>query len=71
MSISIATAFKTLIDIPYGELKNVISWCQNNCQSDWRFHETLHSKDNFNFSLNYEFFFEDEKDYIAFLIWKK
>lgn len=69
MSISIATAFKTSISIPYGELKNVISWCQNNCQSDWRFQESLNSIDAF--SLHYDFFFEDEKDYVAFVIWKK
>lgn len=69
MSISIATAYKTSLSIPYGELKNVISWCQHNCQSDWRFQEDMNSTDNF--SLHYDFFFEDEKDYVAFIIWKK
>lgn len=71
MSISLTTAFKTTISIPWGELKNVISWCQNNCQSDWRFHETYNTNDNYNLSLNYDFFFEDERDYVTFLIWKK
>lgn len=72
MSISITTAFKTTISIPWGELKNVISWCQNNCESDWRFHENSYNTTNdFKYSLTYEFFFEDERDYVAFLIWKK
>ena len=71
MSIIIETAFKTSIDIPYGELKNVISWCQHNCQSDWRFQESLHAPNAGYSSLPYNFFFETEKDYVSFVIWKK
>lgn len=70
MSISITTAFKTSIAIPYGELKSVIAWCQENCRADWQFQEKY--QDSYSsLGLNYEFFFEDEKDYFAFLIWKK
>lgn len=69
MSISITTAYKTSLSIPYGQLKDVISWCQTNCQEDWRFQETTNNIDPR--LLHYDFYFENEKDYVAFLIWKK
>lgn len=49
------------IELPYGELGPHMDWCKRNCNQEW-----LVSLDG-----NYRFFFESEKDYINFLIWKK
>jgi hypothetical protein len=48
------------IELPYGELGPHMDWCRRNCTKEWRV-----SLDN------NRFFFESEKDYINFLIWKK
>lgn len=67
MSINIPTAHKARIRVPYGELSEVVDWCQRNCSGDWRFTEgteTLYQGD-------YVFLFESERDYVAFLMWKK
>ena len=66
------TQYKTEIIIGYGQLKPVIEWCERNCVADWRY-----SGDNMMDMIGdtaffgYEFFFESEKDYVAFLMWKK
>ena len=68
MSINIPTAYKTKINIPFGELKEHVIWCENNLVGDWKFTEDHNS--NFPYS-NYIFLFELERDYIAFTMWKK
>ena len=68
MSISIPTAYKTRIDIPFGELKSVIEWCTDNCINDWRFNEEFNPADT---KHGYDFYFESERDYVAFVVWKK
>lgn len=68
MSISIPTAFKTRIDIPFGQLKSIIEWCTDNCIDDWRFN-TENSVDTYTHS--YDFYFESERDFVAFIVWKK
>ena len=62
MSIDIPTALKIEITFPFGQLDSMIEWCEKNCQTDWKFGDS----DN-----GYTFWFESEKDYVAFLIWKK
>lgn len=69
MSISIPTAFRTDIQLPYGHLGEVVEWCRNNCVSEWKFHEHHNTVDTFD--PEYTFYFENERDYVAFLIWKK
>jgi hypothetical protein len=67
MSISIPSAFKTEINIPYGELHPIVDWCDRNCKDEWRFMEDPHG----DMYSSWVFFFENERDYVAFLMWKK
>ena len=67
MSISLPTRYKVKIDLPYGKLKDIIEWCERNCTSDWRFME---DPDNYIHTVGWIFFFETERDYVAFKIWK-
>jgi hypothetical protein len=61
MSIDIPTAHKTELKFPFGELDSMIEWCEKNCHSEWKFSDS----DN-----GYTFYFDSEKDYFAFMIWK-
>jgi len=69
MSIIIPNSFKISISIPYGELKDVVAWCQNNCNFDWRFQEDFDTTAESS-CIRYYFYFENEKDYLAFILWK-
>lgn len=62
MSINIQTAYKTQVKFPFGELGSMIEWCENNCSYEWKFGD---SNDG------YTFWFENEKDFVAFVMWKK
>lgn len=66
MSINIPTAYKIKVSLSYGELKPVIEWCERNCTGDWRFME-----DPDNQWGGYVFFFDTERDYVAFSMWNK
>lgn len=66
MSINIPTAYKVKITPDYGDLAKIVEWCQRNCAEDWRFMEDTDDQWN-----SYKFFFESEKDYVAFLVWQK
>lgn len=73
MSISITTAYSTTIDLPYGDLKKVMEWCKKNCLADWKFspgipHAIEHGQI---YAESYKFYFESERDYVAFMVWKK
>ena len=39
MSISIPTAYKMNLSMPYGKLKDMVSWCDRNCSGDYRYME--------------------------------
>lgn len=73
MSISITTAYKTTVNLPYGTLKNVMEWCEKNCIADWKFDpvETSDFSKSLSFANQYKFYFESERDYVAFIMWKK
>lgn len=78
MSISLPTAFKINLKIPYGELQHVVEWCDRNCKDEWRYMEDPNGDayDSWIFtgypSLNsWIFFFENERDYVAFTMWNK
>lgn len=62
MSINIPTAYRVKVVLKYGELSSTVDWCNRNCSGDWRFMDDVDS---------YKFFFESEKDYVAFLVWRK
>jgi hypothetical protein len=66
MSINIPTSHKANVSVPYGQLQPIVEWCDRNCTSEWRYMEDHNDQYN-----SWEFFFESEKDYVAFLIWKK
>jgi hypothetical protein len=66
MSISITTAYKVEIKLPYGELRLVVEWCDRNCINEWRYME---DPDGDMYS-SWVFFFESERDYMAFIFWK-
>lgn len=68
MSINIPTAFSCKIRIPYGELKDVLEWCDRNCTGEFKYSEDPHTD---SYSYNWIFFFEHERDYLAFIVWKK
>jgi hypothetical protein len=66
MSINIPTAHKVTIAPVHGQLAGIISWCERNCTSDWRFTEDINNQWG-----GYVFLFESERDYVAFLVWNK
>lgn len=66
MSINIPAAHKVNIEVPYGQLSQIVDWCERNCADDWRFMEDINNQWG-----GYTFLFESERDYVAFLIWKK
>ncbi len=69
MSINIPTAHKANIDVQYGQLQPVLDWCDRNCEADWRYVDLVGDQDSA--TGRWEFLFESEKDYVAFLMWKK
>ncbi len=69
MSINIPTALKANINVQYGQLQPVLDWCDRNCEADWRYVDLVGDQDSA--TGRWEFLFESEKDYVAFLMWKK
>ena len=65
---SINTTYKTNVNIPFGKLKEHVSWCEHNLVGDWKFSEDYNADFPYN---NYVFLFELERDYIAYTMWKK
>ena len=72
MSIDIPTAHKANVNVEFGQLSATVEWCKRNCVADWRYSgETNEHWNGDTAFFGYEFFFESEKDYVAFLMWKK
>jgi hypothetical protein len=79
MSINIKTAYKSNITIPYGNLRSMIDWCKDNCLSDWQFEEDYSTAKiphastykHYIMSRTYNFYFQSDRDYFAFTLWKK
>jgi len=67
MSINIPTAFSEKVELPYGKLQPLVEWCDRNCSCDWRYMEDPNG-DMYN---SWVFLFESERDYVAFIMWKK
>ena len=68
MSINTTTAYKTDIALQYGKLQPVIDWCEKNCISEWGYIDQSYPPD---VSPDYTFYFESERDYVAFVMWEK
>lgn len=55
------------IRLGFGELKPILHWCENNCIHEWAY---LQLEPPGQGQGEYEFYFEDERDLVAFKIWK-
>jgi hypothetical protein len=85
MSISTQTSHKVNINIPYGELQTIIDWCERNCEGEWLYSSdiTYSNVNGYVFMFDsgsditysnvngYVFMFDSDRDYVAFLVWKK
>lgn len=67
MSINILTSHKISVKIPYGELQSTVEWCDRNCKDDWRYMEDPNAD---YLTGGWVFFFESDRDYVAFTLWK-
>ena len=67
MSISLPTAYKINLSMPWGQLKDIVEWCDRNCTDDYRFMEDPDG----NMYNSWVFFFESERDYVAFTLFNK
>jgi hypothetical protein len=67
MSISLPTAYKIKLSMPWGDLKDIVDWCDRNCSGDYRYTEDPNGE-MYN---SWIFFFENERDYVAFTLWLK
>lgn len=59
--------YKTEINIKYGQLTNIVSWCKTNLEGNWAFEESQFGLD----PGSWNFYFEKEKDLIKFVLWNK
>jgi len=62
-----ATNLATMIEINYGDLEAMLSWCKVNCNCDWNCY--IYREAGSEPGL-YKFTFTDERDYSTFLLWK-
>ena len=62
------TKYKVEIGIPYGHLSAIIQWCTDYCQSDWKYSVIDYGGKD---PGHYEFIFNNEKDYVNVMMWKK
>ena len=71
MSISTKSELEhsTTLNIPFGQLHNVIDWCQNHLEEDWHF-AVIEDADHY-CPGHYAFAFESDKDLMKFILWKK
>lgn len=67
MSINLKTAYKASIKIPFGKLQQMLEWVDKNCVGEVKYMEDP-NEEVYN---SWVFFFENERDYVAFLMWKK
>lgn len=61
-------SFAHALDItkPWGVLEDIINWCKSECQDDWRWQLVDMSTDIR--PGRYIFFFDGDKDYLAFML---
>lgn len=61
--------YNTTINIPFGQLHNVIDWCQHQLEEDWQFN-VIEEADHY-MPGHYIFNFKSHKDLLKFSLWKK
>lgn len=62
------TTLKAEIIIDFGQLGPMISWLQRNCIGDWGYNCLVPAGSSAGL---YEFYFESDKDLVAFRMWKQ
>jgi len=63
----LSTKNSVAINLLFGELQPMLNWCEKNCVGNWQYMEDPNG-DMYN---SWIFFFENERDYVAFMLWKK
>lgn len=63
--------YSTTILIPFGKLDSILNWCKDNCNDNWKFFTGEFTTTNNVWLVSYEFQFESDKDYMAFMLWNK
>lgn len=58
---------KVEVKLNYGELSPLIQWCERNCSGEWSYGITQPPGSE---KGEYQFYFEYERDLVAFTIWK-
>lgn len=61
------TWHKVEIDLSYGELTPLLEWVNNNCTNNWNY-DIIESAGRE--AGSYLFFFKEDKDAVAFTLWK-
>jgi hypothetical protein len=67
-SIRVGDSFRHSREIfkPWGEIDHVVSWCKHEARDEWRWQLAEVSSDQR--PGRYIFYFDDERDYLAFLM---
>lgn len=61
------TWHKVEISLGYGELNPIIKWAENNCTNNWNYEIIVSAGKEAGL---YRFFFKEDRDAVAFTIWK-
>jgi hypothetical protein len=62
------TNYKIEIPVNYGKLSSILGWCKDNCkENEWAYQVTESAGRDAGL---YEFYFQDERDYVNFILWK-
>jgi len=59
---------KAEISIEFGDLKPMVDWLERNCTGEWGYDCVQPAG---NTGGTYQFYFESEKDLVAFRMWKQ
>jgi hypothetical protein len=59
--------YTTDVKIKYGELDDIIHWCERNCQKEFGYTVLTNAGDG---PGEYRFIFDSEIDYTTFSVWK-
>ena len=60
--------YSTQVSIKYGDLNHYLQWCQNYCKGKWSVNILEEAG---NEPGSYNFHFDNEVDYMTFIVWKK
>jgi hypothetical protein len=61
-------SLKAEISIEFGDLKPMVAWLERNCAGEWGYDCVQPAGNTVG---TYQFYFENEKDLVAFRMWKQ